>query len=58
MLSLDDDERTAQILARRWRGSNPGVSDDVLIEAFDLAYDAIKLAEGTVIDDTQMRRRA
>jgi hypothetical protein len=36
----------------------PGVSDDVLIEAFDLAYDAVKLAEGTVIDDTQMRRRA
>ena len=57
MLSLDDDERTDQVLARRWRGSIR-TSDDVLIEAFDLAYDAIKLAEGTVIDDTQMRRRA
>jgi hypothetical protein len=36
----------------------PGVSDDALIEAFYLAYDAIKLAEATVLADTQMRRRA
>jgi hypothetical protein len=43
MLSLDDDERTDQILAGRWRGSH------VLIEAFEPR----RLAGPVAIDRTE-----